>query len=52
MGENLFLSSFRFKLPLTRIYRACLPYCLMLLVVVLLITNFPGLSGGSAEVQP
>ena len=51
MGENLFLSSFRFKLPLTRIYRACVPYCLMLLAVVLLITYFPGLGGGSPAAQ-
>jgi tripartite ATP-independent transporter DctM subunit len=46
MGENLFLSSFRFKLPLIRIYACCLPYCAMLLIVVLLITYLPVLSGG------
>jgi TRAP-type C4-dicarboxylate transport system permease large subunit len=45
MGENLFLASFRFKLPLTRIYRYCMPYCVMLLIVVLLITYLPALSG-------
>lgn len=47
MGENLFLSSFRFKLPLTRIYVYCLPYCVILVAVVLLITYFPALSGGA-----
>jgi tripartite ATP-independent transporter DctM subunit len=41
MGENLFLSSFRFKLPLTRIYRYTLPYCAMLLIAVLVITYMP-----------
>jgi tripartite ATP-independent transporter DctM subunit len=45
LGENLFLASFRFKLPLTRIYRYCMPYCVMLLIVVLLITYLPALSG-------
>lgn len=45
MGENLFLSSYRFKMPLSRIYRYTLPYCVMLLITVLLITYFPGLSG-------
>jgi C4-dicarboxylate transporter DctM subunit len=45
MGENLFLSSYRFKLPLGRIYVYTLPYCAMLLITVLLITYLPGLSG-------
>jgi C4-dicarboxylate transporter, DctM subunit len=49
MGENLFLSSFRFKMPITRIYACCLPYCVMLLIVVLLITYLPGLSAVSVE---
>jgi tripartite ATP-independent transporter DctM subunit len=45
MGENLFLASYRFKLPLSLIYRYTLPYCLMLLITVLLITYVPKLSG-------
>jgi TRAP-type C4-dicarboxylate transport system permease large subunit len=44
MGENLFLSSYRFNQPLTRIYRSVLPYTAMLLIAVLLITFVPGLS--------
>ena len=44
MGENLFLSSYRFKQPLLRIYRFTLPYTAMLLVAVLLITYLPWLS--------
>jgi len=44
MGENLFLSSYRFKQPLLRIYRSTLPYTAILLVAVLLITYVPWLS--------
>jgi TRAP-type C4-dicarboxylate transport system permease large subunit len=41
MGENLFLSSFRFKKPLGRICLAAVPYWLMLLAAVLIITYLP-----------
>jgi tripartite ATP-independent transporter DctM subunit len=41
MGENLFLSSFRFKQPLTRICLAAVPYWIILLVAVLVITYAP-----------
>ena len=41
MGENLFLSSYRFKQPLPRIYRSTLPYTAILLLAVLLITLRP-----------
>ena len=44
MGENLFLSAMRFKKPLWAIYRSTLPYLLLLVAVVLLITYVPGLS--------
>jgi tripartite ATP-independent transporter DctM subunit len=44
MGENLFLAAFRFEQPLGRVYRAVLPYALLLLVVVLLITFVPELT--------
>ena len=44
MGENLFLSSFRFKQPLTRVYRSTLPYVVMLLIAVLLITYVPSMT--------
>lgn len=49
MGENLFLSSYRFKQPLTRIYRSTLPYTAILLIAVLLITYIPWLSLGLLE---
>ncbi len=44
MGENLFLSSYRFDKPLTEVYRSTLPYTVLLLLAVLLITYFPPLT--------
>ncbi len=44
MGENLFLASFRFKQPLTRIYASTLPYVVLLLITVLVITYVPWLT--------
>jgi C4-dicarboxylate transporter DctM subunit len=44
LGLNLFLSSLRFEKPLTSVYRAVLPFFLLLLAVLLLITYLPGLS--------
>ncbi len=44
MGENLFLSSMRFEQPLGRIYMATLPYVVMLVGAVLLITYVPWLT--------
>jgi tripartite ATP-independent transporter DctM subunit len=41
MGENLFLSAYRFNKPLTEIYVSTLPYVVILLVAVLLITYVP-----------
>jgi tripartite ATP-independent transporter DctM subunit len=44
MGENLFLSSYRFNRSLPEVYRSTLPYTLILLITVLLITYVPSLS--------
>ncbi len=44
MGENLFLSSFRFGKPLTEVYRSTLPYVAILLAAVLLITYVPSMT--------
>jgi tripartite ATP-independent transporter DctM subunit len=44
MGENLFLSSYRFDRPLTDVYRSTLPYTLIILAAVLLITYVPRLT--------
>jgi len=44
MGENLFLSAYRFKKPLTEIYRATIPYVVILTATILLITYIPSLT--------
>ena len=44
MGENLFLSSYRFKQPLMRIYASTGPYVLIIAAVVLLVTYVPALT--------
>ena len=44
VGMNLFLSSLRFEQPLTRVYRATLPFLLIMGVGVLLITYVPELT--------
>jgi tripartite ATP-independent transporter DctM subunit len=49
MGENLFLSAYRFDKPLTSIYRSTLPYTAILLIAVLLITYVPWLTLGLVE---
>ncbi|MCY4596107.1 MAG: TRAP transporter large permease subunit [Bryobacterales bacterium] len=44
VGMNLFLASYRFDEPLTRIYRSVLPFLVILLGGVLLITYLPALT--------
>lgn len=44
VGMNLFLASFRFELPLSKVYRSTVPFFLLLLVVVMLITYVPSLT--------
>lgn len=46
MGENLFLSAYRFKESLPQIYRATVPYVVILLITVLLITYLPAMTLG------
>jgi TRAP-type C4-dicarboxylate transport system permease large subunit len=41
---NLFIASYRFKKPLTELYSATLPFLLVLLLALMLITYFPQLS--------
>jgi len=43
VGMNLFLASYRLDKPLVEVYRAALPFLLVLAAVVLLITYVPGL---------
>ena len=44
VGLNLFLSSYRFKMPLEDVYISVIPFFLILLVAVILITFVPQLS--------
>ena len=44
VGINLFISSFRFKKPITDIYKASFPFLLLLLVCLLVVTYVPALS--------
>jgi len=49
MGIDLFLASYCFKKPIMVLYRACLPFLVILLVTVGIITYYPQLSLGLAE---
>ena len=44
VGLNLFISSYRFKRPITSLYRASVPYLIILLIALIIITYFPPLS--------
>jgi len=44
IGMNLFIASYRFKRPIMDLYSATLPFMLVLLFTLLLITYFPELS--------
>ncbi len=44
VGLNLFIAGYRFEQPITTIYRATIPFFLVLLVSVAIITYWPGLS--------
>ena len=46
VGLNLFLASYRFNRPIVELYRATLPFLLILLFTLLLITYLPWLSLG------
>jgi len=44
VGINLFISSLKFEKPVTLLYRSSLPYLLILLGVLIVITYLPWLS--------
>ncbi len=44
VGINLFISSIRFKRPVTELYRSALPFLLILLICLAIITYVPALS--------
>jgi tripartite ATP-independent transporter DctM subunit len=44
VGINLFLASYRFNRPVTKLYAASLPFLILLLITLIIITYFPLLS--------
>jgi len=44
VGINLFISSFRFKKPVTELYRSAVPYLFLMLIALMLITYIPAIS--------
>jgi C4-dicarboxylate transporter, DctM subunit len=44
VGMNLFISSLKFQKPITTLYRASVPYLLLLLACLLMVTYLPALS--------
>lgn len=50
VGLNLFLASYRFEAPLSRLYKDVLPFFIALLIAVLLITYVPFLTTGLLKV--
>jgi TRAP-type C4-dicarboxylate transport system permease large subunit len=46
VGMNLYLASFRFEKPLMSVFRASLPFFLINLIAVLVITFVPAISIG------
>ena len=44
IGMNLFIASYRFKKSIMELYRSTIPFMLLLLMAVLIITYWPGLS--------
>ena len=49
VGMNLYLASFRFDKPIMSIFRACLPFFLINLIAVLVITFVPAISTGVVD---
>jgi len=44
VGLNLFISSFRFKKPVVKLYTAAVPFLIILFIALLIITYVPQLS--------
>jgi TRAP-type C4-dicarboxylate transport system permease large subunit len=44
VGMNLFIASYRFERPMIEVYRATVPFFVILLGTVLVITYWPALS--------
>jgi len=52
LGLNLFLSSLRFNQALTKVYRSVVPFFILLLLTLLLVTYFPNLSLSLIQAGP
>ncbi len=44
VGMNLFIASFRFEKPILKLYAAAVPFLIILLIALIIITYFPSLS--------
>ena len=44
IGMNLFIASYRFNKPIGELYRATVPFMIVLLAIMLVITYWPALS--------
>ena len=44
VGLNLFIASFRFKQPILKLYRASIPFLIILFIALLIVTYIPALS--------
>ena len=44
VGMNLFIASYRFDRPVLEVYRATIPFFVILLITVLVITYWPALT--------
>lgn len=51
VGMNLFIASYRFKKSIIELYRATIPFMIILLVAVLIITYWPALTMGLLDVR-
>ena len=47
VGMNLFISSYRFKKPITQLYKSCFPFLILMVGILLLVTYMPALSSFS-----
>lgn len=44
VGMNLFIASYRFNKSITELYQACIPFLVLLIITVLIITYWPALT--------
>ena len=44
VGINLFIASFRFKQPITKLYKSAIPFLFLLIIALAIITYVPELS--------